>query len=83
MVLNQANLLKAWQRYIEITGCEKSKIPVKKIEHCQIINFKDSDLNENTNSKGVFIELLPDQIAHLQEKYVIFDEESKWPKAVE
>lgn len=83
MVLNQANLLKAWQRYIEITGCEKSKIPVKKIEHCQIINFKDSDLNENTNSKGVFIELFPDQIAHLQEKYVIFDEESKCNKLID
>lgn len=77
MALNQANLLKAWQRYIEITGCEKSKIPVKNIDNCQVINFKEADFNENTNSKGVFIELHPDQIAHLGEKYVVFDEEAE------
>ncbi|MDQ9021907.1 AAA domain-containing protein [Acinetobacter sichuanensis] len=76
MGLNQKNILKAWQHYIEITGCEKSKIPVKNIDHCQIINFKEADFNENISSKGVFIELYPDQIAHLTEKYVVFDQET-------
>jgi len=75
MSLDQANLLKAWQHFIEITGCEKSKIPVIGVNNCQNIIFKDSDLIENVDSHGVFIELHPMQIAHLKEKYVTFDED--------
>lgn len=80
MILNQVNLLKAWQRYIEITGCEKSKIPVKKINNCQIVNFKESDLKEDPASNGIFVELNQNQISYLKEKYVIFDEESEKEK---
>lgn len=76
MKLDQANILKAWQRYIEISGCEKSKILVKTINNCQSVIFKETDFVENTKSKGVFIELPPDQIAHLREKYITFDEEA-------
>ena len=75
MSLDQASLLKAWQRFIEITGCEKSKIPVIGVNNCQNIIFKDSDLIENVYSHGVFVELHPIQIAHLKEKYVTFDED--------
>lgn len=77
MPLDQAHLLKAWQRYIEITGCEKSKISFKTLNKCQSVIFKDADLAENTKSNGVFIELPQHQIAQLKDKYVIFNEETK------
>lgn len=77
MDLDQQQLLKSWQRYIEITGCEKSKIPVNTIVNCQNVHFKDSDLYENAKSHGVYVELNPDKVVQLNQKYVVFDEESK------
>lgn len=83
MSLDQANLLKAWQHYIEITGCEKSKIPVKTINNCQNIIFTHSDFIENPKSNGVFIEIQPSKIAHLKEKFVIFDEDTEKDKLID
>lgn len=83
MILNQANLLKAWQRYIEITGCEKSKIPVNTINNCQNIIFTHSDFIENPKSNGVFIEIQPSKIAHLKEKFIIFDEDTEKEKQID
>jgi hypothetical protein len=77
MPLDQAHLLKAWQRYIEITGCEKTKIPVRTLNKCQGVIFKDADLVDNPKSNGVFIEIFPQQISNLKEKFVVFNEESE------
>ncbi|APV37616.1 AAA domain-containing protein [Acinetobacter soli] len=77
MPLDQAHLLKAWQRYIEITGCEKTKIPVRTLNKCQSVIFKDADLVENSKSNGVFIEIHPRQISNLKEKFVVFNEETE------
>ncbi|MCT9166197.1 hypothetical protein B9X71_07805 [Acinetobacter baumannii] len=83
MNLDQAKLFKAWQRYIEITGCEKSKIPVRTVNNCQNVKFKDSDFIENPESNGVFIELLKDQIAHLNEKFVSYNEDTEKNELIE
>lgn len=83
MSLDQAEIFKAWQHYIEITGCEKSKIPVQMVNNCQNIQFKESDFIENPESKGVFIEIPKYQISHLNEKFVSYNEDTKENELIE
>lgn len=73
MSLDQGKVLSSWKRFIEITGCEKSKIPLSSINNCQNIVFKNTDFIENTKSNGVFIEITPSKIAQLKDKFVSYD----------
>ena len=73
MSLDQGKILSSWKRFIEITRCEKSKIPLSSINNCQNIVFKNTDFIENTKSNGVFIEITPSKIAQLKEKFVSYD----------